>query len=215
MNTEKLKQTIMLKKALTEEGIDPKACKIEIDHDTGHSHVNGVKLPIIFPRSFFNYAETVHKTNKQYMFYFNGNAGKGDTRKKLMQNFVDRKDSRMVFTNDGRVVENKGTPNPTYFYEMSQSHYGLCPHQPNWRGSMDALWTYRYIECLMLKTMPIQFRDTPLTESFTEKSIFKWDDDSFEKLPTQKELDFNYKFALKKFSLSKKRVKQIRYFASL
>ena len=43
MNTEKLKQTIMLKKALTEEGIDLKKCKIEIDHDTGHSYVNDLK----------------------------------------------------------------------------------------------------------------------------------------------------------------------------
>ena len=44
MNTEKLKQTIMLKKALTEEGVDPKKCKIEIDHDTGHSYVNDLVI---------------------------------------------------------------------------------------------------------------------------------------------------------------------------
>lgn len=201
-NTAKLKQTIMLKKALVEEGIDPIKCEIKIDHDPGYSYVNGVKLPIIFPRSHFEFAEKYHTTNKKFMFYFNGNAGKGNTRETLMKRFIDRNDSKIIFNNDGRVIENKGNPNPVYFREMAETHFSLSPHQPNWRGDQETLWTYRYIESLMLKTIPVQFRETPLTKTFTEESIFRWDDDDFEKLPTQKELDKNYKFAKHKFSIS-------------
>ena len=201
MNTEKLKQTIMLKKALTEEGLDPKKYKIEIDHDTGHSYVNDLKLPIIFPKSHFKFAEDCHTQDKKFMFYFNGNAGKGNTREKLMYKFLEQDNSKVIFNNDGRIVGNKGTPNSVYFKETSLSHFGLCPHQPNWRGSKDALWTYRYIECLMLKTMPVQFKETPLTETFTETSFFRWDSDNFDILPTTKELEINYEFAKRKFSL--------------
>ena len=199
---ERLKQTIMLKKALLEEGIDPDSCKIEIDHDLGYSYVNNVKVPIIFPRSHFEFAEKCHTNNKKFMFYFNGNAGKGNTREQLMHKFLDRNDSKIIFNNDGRVIENKGTPNSIYFKEMAETHFSLSPHQPNWRGDKEALWTYRYIEALMLKTMPVQFRETPLTKTFTEESIFRWDDDLFTNLPTEKELDLNYKFCKHKFSLN-------------
>ena len=199
---DKLKQTIMLKKALLEEGIDPNNCEIVIDHDPGYSYVNSVKLPIIFPRSHFEFAEQCHTNKKKYMFYFNGNAGKGKTRVELMSKFIDRDDSKIIFNNDGRVIENKGMPNPVYFKEMAQTHFSLVPHQPNWRGDLEALWTYRYIEALMLKTMPIQFRETPLTKTFTEDSLFRWDDDKFDVLPTQEELDKNYEFAKNKFSIS-------------
>lgn len=197
-----LKQTIMLKKALVEEGLDPDNYEIVIDHDPGYSYVNGVKLPIIFPRSHFEFAKKCHITNKKFMFYFNGNAGKGKTREQLLHKFLERKDSKIIFNNDGRVIENKGTPNPVYFQEMAETHFSLSPHQPNWRGNPDALWTYRYIEALMLKTMPVQFKETPLTKTFTEDSIFRWDDDDFDVLPTQKELDKNFKFAVRKFSLT-------------
>ena len=199
---EKLKQTIMLKKALAEEGINPENCKIEINHDLGYSYVNGIKLPVIFPKSHFEFAEQCHTSNKTFMFYFNGNAGKGNTRQKLMHKFLTKENSKITFNNDGRIIENKGIPNPEYFKEMAKSTFSLCPHQPNWNGDKEALWTYRYIEALILKTMPVQFKDTPLTKTFTENSMFRWDNDDFINLPTQKELDKNYKFAKNKFSLS-------------
>ena len=198
-----LKQTIMLKNALIEEGIDPKQCKIEIDHDRGYSYVNDVKLPIIFPRSYVSFAERCHipTTHKKYKFYFNGNPGKRNARAELMEKFVNQKKSRLIFNNDGRLVENKEVPNAIYLEEMADSFFALCPHQPGWRGDWESLWTYRYIEALLLKTMPVQFRETPLAKTFTEESIFKWDDDSFDSIPTHKELDHNYKFALRKFTL--------------
>lgn len=205
-----LKQTIMLQKALVEEGINPDECKIEINHDLGFSYVNDIKVPIIFPKNHFDYAKQCHTSDKKYMFYFNGNAGKGNAREHLMKDFLDRKDSKIVFSDDGRIIENKDKANPVYFKEMAESHFSLCPHQPNWRGDWDALWTYRYIECLMLKTMPVQFKSTPLSLNFTENSLFRWDDDNFDTFATTEELEFNFNFAVSKFSLSKKQVKQIK-----
>lgn len=204
-----LKQTIMLKKALVEEGIDLRNCQIEVNHDLGFSIVNGVTVPIIFPKSHFEFAKKCHTVQKKYMFYFNGNAGKGDARAHLMRDFLIKPASKIIFNDEGRVVENKGQPNPTYFKEMASSQFSLCPHQPKWRGNWDALWTYRYIEALMLKTMPVQFKETPLSKHFIADSIFRWDDDSFETLPTEKELAFNFNLAEKNFSLSTQLIKQI------
>jgi hypothetical protein len=47
----------------------------------------------------------------------------------------------------------------------------------------------------------VQFKETPLTETFTETSFFRWDSDNFDILPTTKELEINYEFAKRKFSL--------------
>ena len=55
-----LKQTIMLKLALDEAGIDPNKCKISIDHDKGRSYVNNIELPIIFPKQWFEYTKNLH-----------------------------------------------------------------------------------------------------------------------------------------------------------
>lgn len=209
-NPNKLKQTILLKEALREYDIDPKNCRIQINHDLGFSIVNTIKLPIIFPKSFFESAKKYHDLDKKFMFYFNGNPGKNNNRKDLLKDFIDRDDSKIVFTNDGRIVENKGKVNEEYFSEMAQSHYSLAPHQPNWKGDVDALWTYRYIECLMLKTIPVQFKSTPLSPKFTAGTIYKWNDETFDKLPSAQDLEQNYNNAKLRFSLSKKQIKEIR-----
>ncbi|MBU3940296.1 hypothetical protein KJ942_12390, partial [bacterium] len=49
-----LKQEAMLRLALKEEGLDYKDFDIEIDHINGINYINGIELPIIYPKSFFN-----------------------------------------------------------------------------------------------------------------------------------------------------------------
>lgn len=204
-----LKQTIMLKLALDEAGIDPNKCKISIDHDKGRSYVNNIELPIIFPKQWFEYTKNLHTLKKEYNFYFNGNIGEGSSRQKLLEKFTSRDDCVVVWSNDGRDVANKKKYNTEYFTGIVKSKYGLCPHQPDWKGDMDALWTYRFIECLMAKTVPVNFRETPLSSKFTNGFYFIWDNHEFTDNIDETVLEQNYNLALSTFTLSSKQISVI------
>ena len=213
-NPNNLKQAIILNLALQEADIEPRDCIIKINHDKGLSYVNSVELPIIFPKKWFKHTSKLHTLKKEYKFYFNGHIGKGSSRETLLQRFINRNDCKVVWSDDGRVIAKKDKYNTDYFTGLAKSEYGLCPHQPGWKGDMDALWTYRYIECLMSKVIPVNFKETPLSKKFTEDSYFVWDDNILE---TDRELDkdlldHNYNFALSKFTLNPKQVRTINKF---
>ena len=208
----KLRQAIILKIALEEAGINPNLCKIKIDHNNGISYVNDVELPIIFPKEYFNLAKRLHATKKEYNFYFNGYVGNDRSRKKLLEPFLVREDSKVIWSNEGRSVSKKFNFNNDYFSELSKSVYGLCPHQLNWKGNKDTLWTYRYIECLMSYVIPVNFKKTPLGKSFVGDSHFVWDDEILEiKYNITKEmLQHNFDFAFNKFTLNRTQIKNIK-----
>ena len=203
-----LKQAIMLKIALEEQGISVNKCNIQVDHDKGLSYVNNVQLPIIFPKKWFELANDLRNCDKEYNFYFNGFVGKGSVRETLLAEFIKREDCKIVWSNDGRNVNNKQKFNLDYFVGLSKSKYGLCPHQPDWPGDIQSLWTYRYIECLMVGVIPVNFRKTPLSTTFTEDTQFEWDDDVLKiDLSTNRNvLDHNYKVALSRFTLTQEQV---------
>jgi len=213
-NPSNLKQSIILNLALQEADIESRNCEIKINHDKGISYVNGVELPIIFPKKWLKHTSKLHTLKKEYKFYFNGHIGKGSSRETLLQDFIKRDDCKVVWSDDGRVIAKKDKYNTEYFTGLAKSQYGLCPHQPGWKGDMDALWTYRYIECLMSKVIPVNFRETPLSKSFTGDSIFVWDNDILAKdiVYDTDILDHNYNFAISKFTLSPKQIRTIKKF---
>jgi len=211
-NKKNLKQTILLKLALQEEDINYKKCNIRIDHDSGISIVNNIKLPIIFPKSWMYEAEKLHTDKKEYKFYFNGFIGEGTSRQEILKDFIIREDSKIIWSNDGRNVENKNVFNKDYFAGLCKSVYGLCPHQPDWPGNWNTLWTYRYIECLMAKVIPINFKQTPLAKSFIEDSYFVWDKDVINNSLNidSAKVEYNYNFAFNKFTLSLEQIDAIK-----
>ena len=71
-----LKQTILLKVAMIELGLNPNSFNIGIDHDKGISTINGIKVGIIYPEHFFAAAKKqYHDMQKKTQFYFNGFEG--------------------------------------------------------------------------------------------------------------------------------------------
>lgn len=207
-----LKQAIILRSALSEVGIDPDNCNIRIDHDNGMSYVNEVELPIIFPKNYFDRAVKLHTLDKEYNFYFNGYNGNDSSRKILLEPFLNRTDSNIIWSEDGRDVNKKYNFNEEYFSQLVKSNYGLCPHQLDWPGNKKNLWTYRYIECLMCKVFPVNFKKTPLGKTFIEDSHFVWAEDILKNTHTitDQMLDYNFRFAMRKFTLSKKQIKMIK-----
>lgn len=207
-----LKQSILLEQCLLEQNINPEDCKIRVLHNSGVNIVNDVKMGIKYPKKYFKQCETYHQNKKKYRFYFNGNSGSNGSRAKLLDSFSQRDDSFIVFTDEGRMMKNKYKQNLSYFEELSASHYGLCPHQLNWPGDVSKLWTYRFIECLMVKTMPVNFRETPLCDSFAGKFAFVWNDDikTSEMIPLDSVLEKNYTLAKEIFTLTDKEIKRIK-----
>lgn len=209
-----LKQTILLKVALIELGLNPDSFDIGIDHDKGVSTVNGLKLGIVYPEHFFAIAKKhYHGMHKKTQFYFNGFEGSNQERKRLLEPYSSREGSEIIFSNEGRDLNQKGRVNPKYFEGMSTSHFGLCPHQPNWPGNLNSLWTYRFIECLMLKTAPVLLRATPLSKQFIQGFEFVYDDE-IGPVPqnsylSEVQLEQNFALACQKFTLPKHFIKTI------
>lgn len=161
-----LKQEAILRLALQEEGVDDKLLVIKIDHINGYNYVNNIKLPIIYPRSFFLKASKLN-FEKKTDFYFNGNMSVSGERDKMLKPF-SHYNSIIEESNFGREAKNKIVFNYDYFNGLASSKFGLCPHQKDFEGDNDTMWTYRFIESCMCKAIPLTFTETPLGKEFIQ-----------------------------------------------
>jgi len=115
------------------------------------------------------------KFPKLYSFYFNGEMHEAGGRPRMLAPFASQPRSRIVASGVGRYSFMKSRFNGFYFANLAMSKFGLCPHHADWPG--DVMWTYRFVECAMVGTLPVVFRETPLDEQFTRGFYFLWDDE--------------------------------------
>ena len=205
-----LKQEAMLRLALKEEGFSLRKLNIKIDHINGVNFVNGIELPIIYPKSFFDKAKALSASEKKTTFYFNGNMSDAGGRKEMLLPFFD-KDSRLIESNYGRSALTKNKFNTIYYSELAASKFGLCPHQKNFVGNPETMWTYRFIECCMVHTIPVVFEEAPLGNKFVNKFFYKSDkevlkfDIAYEKSQAIRNCDL----CIERFTLSDKDIDKI------
>lgn len=202
----------MLHLALAEAGIDAHQFDIGIDHNLGVSRVNSVLIPVVYPRAWALRAQQLHNSPKLNRFWFKGFPGKDNSRLELLAPFESRSDSAVMYSNRGRQVDNKRQYDKEYYSELAQSEYGLCPHQLDWPGDRNQLWTYRYIECLFTGVIPVNFRRTALGTEFVGTTYFEWDDEILEKEnthPSVEAIQHNLEQAQKRFLLTEEQVKRI------
>ena len=197
---------------MAEAGINADQCQIGIDHNLGISSVNGVGVPVVYPRSWVDHTCTLHTAAKHHRFWFKGYPGKDQGRRDLLAPFDKRIDSEVIYSNRGRDVELKDQYDWTYFQGLASADYGLCPHMLDWPGDRSRLWTYRYIECLFAKVMPVNFRRTALGAEFVADTHFVWDDEietDDAARPNTALLDHNFRIAQERFVLTREQTKKI------
>lgn len=198
----KFLQYHLLITALKEENIYKDDFLIDINHQKGKNFVNNIELPIIYPRSYLERINSIYE-NKKYNFCF---IGYFDTkgRSEILEKF-NNKNSLIINSDYGRSKNKKYQFDSKYFEAIKNSFYSLCPnHIGEWYKHEDA-WTYRFIESLFCKTIPVCFKETPLGINFTQDFYFLNSDDVFSFTDHQYKdiVENNYRKAINKFTLSK------------
>jgi hypothetical protein len=200
-----LKQEALLRKALRERGVDCARLEIRVDHMRGRNYVDDLEMGIIYPDSFLRKARRYHLVKKKYDFYFNGNMGKRGQRNRLMCPFQSLSGGKIIESNFGRISLFKSSFNYLYYFGLARARYGLCPHQINWAGPREDIWTYRFIECCLVKSQPVVFVETPLGENFI-RGFSTVSDRQFLEMLQHGHVDKNYENKLHhNFELAKER----------
>lgn len=172
-----MKQELLVRLALKEKGVALNKLNIKCNHDHGINYINGLKFGIKYPESFFLKTQNLITKEKEISFYFNGNMSDSGQRAILLEPFINLPKAKIISSNEGRVNRKKNKFNSAYFTDFANSKFGLCPHQVNWIGSVDHMWTYRFIESCFAGAIPVLFKKTPLGEEFIKGFNFVWDDE--------------------------------------
>jgi hypothetical protein len=169
-----LRQEALLRTAMKERG---ELLPYRIDHENGTARVDGRTVGLVHPDSFFETSRPLLDTPKTLGFYFAGYFVPAGGRREMLSRWRGAHGAVIVQSSEGRKPNHKGSWHPAYYEPLASAEFGLCPHHTNWRGPRETMWTYRFVDCCLVGTIPLLFRATPLGEEFTRGFRFAWDDD--------------------------------------
>ena len=113
--------------------------KLDIEHSTPITRVNGVEYSLIFPKVLLDFNKGVEKDiDMLFVGMIN------DKRKPFLSNFSE---ATIISSNRGREFITKQF-DTEYFKKMARSKFVLCPN-----GAF--IWTYRFFESVIFKAIPI------------------------------------------------------------
>ena len=197
-----LLQFRLLKQAIQEEGIDFNAIdtNTKINHQKGYVEFDNIRIGLKYPKSYIEQINVISK-QKKYDFCFIGHfEDKG--RQQLLEKYRSKNSfiKNSFYGRDPKVKYNFDT---TYYSVICSTKYGLVPnHNGTWYDH-DYAWSYRFIECIFAKALPIIFKETKLGKHFLKDYHYIWDDE-FNLLEQETYNNFveqNYAMALKDFLL--------------
>lgn len=200
-------QIFRMEEALKEQGINN--ANIEIDHIRGKTFVNGIEFGIKYP---YEYIKKINDLSKEkiYDYCFLGKFGK--ERGELLKPFVTE-NSKIENNRKGRNEDTKFLFDTDYFQTISNTKYSLCPNQ----GSTEKYkheygWTYRLIETVLCKSIPIAFRKTPYGKYFIQDIEFLWDDEkhNLSNKEYTRIIESNYQKGLEYWTLQPLELEQIK-----
>lgn len=143
-----LLQEIRARQALIE--ADRIDFKLEIQHSTPITKIDGVEYSLIFPKILLDFNKNVVKDiDMLFIGMIN------DKRKPFLSNFPE---ATIISSNRGRDVIKKQF-DTEYFKNMARSKFVLCPN-----GAFT--WTYRFFESVIFKAIPIIEEYSPNYEGY-------------------------------------------------
>jgi hypothetical protein len=162
-------QEIRARQALEEEGI--KNYNLKIIHSIPITKVNGKTYNLLFPKSLLRFNNGL---GKDIDFLFIGLITKN--RKLFLSKF---KNATIINSKRGRDLSTKEF-DIEYFKTMSRAKFTLCP-------SGDFIWTYRFFESIIFKSIPIVEEVCDLYEGYTFYKLF--DNFTYDKNVVNKNLE--------------------------
>jgi hypothetical protein len=197
-------QEFLFYSALTEHRIET---EFTINHQLGKCYIGDLEFGVKYPMSYVKNMESLDRT-KKIDYCFIGTIPDDDGRQKLLESFRTS-NSVVIDSRYGRNLNTKFNYEPTYYQTMSQSRFCLCPiHIGSWYVHDDA-WTYRFIEALFCRSIPIAFRDTPIGKNFFRDIFFFWDDQFHHEENYEHNVEVNYQKALKYFTITDQEIERI------
>jgi hypothetical protein len=170
------RQVALLQLALAERDKDGEIRCTKADHWRGQSVLDGKPVGLIYPDSFFTKSVALLAAPKTYSLLFLGRIDRG--RRQLLEPFRHYPGALVEGSERGRTEAKNGW-DPPYYETLARAEFGLCPHHTDWPGPWEHLWTYRFIDCLLVGTIPVVFRSTPLAGWLTDGFRYAWDDGAF------------------------------------
>lgn len=197
-----LRQEALLLCSLVEIGINPTKVSIAIDHINGYNIVNGIKFDVCYPKYYFQLTQPFIGLERTHQYHFDGHPGQGNERVELLEKY--RNNGYIRYTNLGHQTFTKAHFNADYFSKLASAKYGICPHQPDWPHPDSRIWTYRFIECCMVGTIPMTLHQSPLSQSFTDGFSFFQTTETQEVPPKRNKIDVreNRKLAEQRFTIN-------------
>lgn len=200
-------QEYLFRKALVEIGVEPKT-PVTIDHLRGLNRVYGIEFGIKYPREYLEKTRAIPVVRK-YSYVFLGNMDPEGGREEMLAPFM-KPDALIQEDNYGRNAKTKYSFNVLYYSALRSSRFSLCPHQVNWQGPREAMWTYRFIESVFSETLPVVFRRAPCSEQFLNGFCYFWDDENIHLEGYDEKIKANRLLAEKRFFFTDEEVERLR-----
>ena len=131
-------------------------------------------------------------------------------RRKEMLAIFEGPESFIEASQYGRNRNTKYSFNEEYYTLIRSSYFSLCPHQADWTGPVESMWTYRFIESTFAKSLPIVFRLAPCSEVFMQGFQYYWDNEVHSLENHEEKLAANRRLAEERFFFTPEEVKQIK-----
>lgn len=197
-------QHFLFKSALQEHGIES---KFTYNHQLGFQQIGNLKCGIKFPQS---YVQEISKLSqdKIHDYCFIGYMDKRG-RKDLLAPFQNN-NSFIKESAYGRDPVTKYNFKSDYYQHLANSWFVLCPiHIGSWYKHTEA-WTYRFVEALLCKSIPVVFRDTPLGDSFIQDIHFLWNDEQHTQDNYEQIVEDNYQKAIRYWTLQPEELELVK-----